>query len=76
MMTRGAKKSLGGLVGGVLGELAGYLSLSLFVDGLIIGGRWVPEGLQILVPSIIGAVLGAAVVGEGARLPPGEKRGG
>jgi hypothetical protein len=76
MMTRGAKKSLGGLVGGVLGGLAGFLSFFLFVDGLIIGGRRVPGGLQILIPSIIGAVLGAAVVDEGARHPPGEKKGG
>ena len=76
MMTRGTKRTLGGLVGGVLGGLAGFLSFFIFADGLIIGGRRIPEGLQILVPFIIGAVLGAAIVGEGAQLPPGEKKSG
>jgi hypothetical protein len=76
MMTTGAKKSLGGLVGGVLGGLAGFLSFFFLMDGLFIRGWLVPSGLQILVPAIIGAVLGAAVVaaviGDKARLPPGE----
>ena len=76
MISRGPKKMLGGLVAGVLGGFVGVLSFFFFADGLVLGGRRIPEGLQILVPVIIGAVLGAVVVGDGTRLPPGEKRGG
>jgi hypothetical protein len=68
-MAKGFKRTLAGLVGGAIGGVAGFLSLFCFADGLILGGRRIPEGLQILGPMIVGAVLGTVAAGDRARRP-------
>jgi hypothetical protein len=69
-------KLLGGLVvGGVIGGVAGFLTFCCYMDGVILGGQRIPNELHILVPAILGAIVGAVVVGGRSRLPTAEGSG-
>jgi hypothetical protein len=66
-------KLLGGLVGGVIGGVSGFLVFCCYMKGVVPGGLQVPRELHVLAPAVLGAILGAVVVGSRSRLPPEER---